>query len=688
MQRTSLTFVFMAAVIVSTVFSTISLTVAEEAEDVVVTSSRRRVTIFDSPEFVSVITYEDIMRRSPAQTPDLLQWQAGILVQKTNLGGGSPFIRGLTGKHVLLMVDGIRMNNSLYRFGPHQYLNTLDPSIIERIEVVRGPMSVMYGSDALGGVINVITREREEFDDPFDLGGIAGFQYGSAARHTITRVTIEGNKNRIGFIGGVTYRDFDDLVGGRHVGLQEPTAYQEFDTDLKLNYKWGARHELILAQQLVRQYDVPKTSEVTLGNSLQYNYEPQIRYLTYLSYRSKNTWEPWITAFDVTLSYHNQLEGEVVIKRSTPNVETRELNQAQTFGSNLHLTSKPTSWQTIDTGVDFYYDFILSEKERITPTGTTLLTDPFPNEAWYYSMGIYLQDEFRVVDRVFLTLGERYNLVESEGEVQNLTTGVTDTLSLSVDDFTGAANLGVLITDWLKVVGGVAQGFRAPNMEDFFGKIDFSSEIPNTNLKSEKSINYEVGLKLWSKRIRGNIFCFYSEYEDLISRQTVGFVDSNGNGIQDAGEPDVIQRMNIGEAVIEGIEADLWIKLSDYLFVNGTAAYTRGEDTENNEPMRRIPPFTGSLELRYQLKRYWAAIEMIGASKQDRLSQDDINDPRIPEGGTPAYAVINLGGGVKFKNGLEFVLHIENLMDATYKPHGSGIYYPGTQAIITARWRF
>ena len=157
----------------------------------------------------------------------------GVYIQKTNLGGGSPFIRGLTGKQVLVLVDGIRLNNSFYRFGPHQYLNTIDPNSIERIEVVRGPGSVLYGSDALGGVVNIITKKQSDFLDPFAARGYASATFDSATAGTsyadigggyATRLQGDGNMGDFGWILGGTAKSYDDLLGGNDTGEQAPVA--------------------------------------------------------------------------------------------------------------------------------------------------------------------------------------------------------------------------------------------------------------------------------------------------------------------------------------------------------------------------------------------------------------------------------------------------------------------------------
>ena len=274
--------------------------------EIIITASGAEQDSFLIPQNVSAVDDREIGRRIPTSMPDLLVRESGVLIQKTNWGGGSPFVRGLTGKHVLLLVDGIRLNNSLTRFGPHQYLNTIDPNQAARIEVVRGPMSVLYGSDAMGGAINVVTRGRDDFDEAAAVGGLVYGKFGSAARERTGRLQVEGNLGRFGFFGGATYKGFDDLRGGRGVDVQVPTAYEEMDADAKFNMRFGQGNEITFATQFVRQFDVPKTSEVTLGGKSKFNYEPQLRSLSYLRYEGRDLAGSWLDLARITLSYQVQ----------------------------------------------------------------------------------------------------------------------------------------------------------------------------------------------------------------------------------------------------------------------------------------------------------------------------------------------------------------------------------------------
>lgn len=305
-----------AALAVSTEASASDAPVEDSLPELVITATRIERDIFDTPRAVTVLDRQAIEAANVSSTPDLFRYAEGVYLQKTNQGGGSPFISGLTGTQVLILIDGVRLNNSYFRFGPHQYLNTIDPSTIERIEVVRGPTSVLYGSDALGGTINVITRRRTDFARESDLDTRLQARTHSAADATEFGLQMEGNVGTFGLIGGGSVKDYGEVDGGGRIGEQVPSAYEERNADLKLNWRLSEHSELIFGNQYVRQYDVPKTSEVTLGDKLQFDYEPQERLLSYLELRSREIGP--FDAMTLNVSHHRQREGEEIVARATP----------------------------------------------------------------------------------------------------------------------------------------------------------------------------------------------------------------------------------------------------------------------------------------------------------------------------------------------------------------------------------
>jgi outer membrane receptor protein involved in Fe transport len=226
------------------------------------------------------------------------------------------------------------------------------------------------------------------------------------------------------------------------------------------------------------------------------------------------------------------------------------------------------------------------------------------------------------------------------------------------------------LTPQLNLVGGLAQGYRAPNMEDFFGRVDFVSEVPNTSLRPESSLNREIGLKFAQPGTSASVHYFISTYDDLIARATVA--------------PGVRQRQNLRRARITGIEGSLSQQFATAWTLRAALASVRGEDDDTGNPLQRIPPNNGSLRLRYAHdSATWFELNSLFAARQDRLSPEDLTDLRIPAGGTPGYATVGLGMGLRWRPDHDLVLSIENLANKRYKTHGSGVYGPGASLAVS-----
>lgn len=191
-------------------------------ETVVVTARRDESSSFDAARSTATVSDAWLTERLPRSTPEALMEAAGVWVQKTNHGGGSPFIRGLVGNQVLVLIDGIRLNNSTFRLGPNQYLATIDPAQVSAIEVMRGSGSVLYGSDALGGVVNILTRRPQFSSEGASWLGAFTPKYVGERMEQSGRLDVEGRSARAAVVGGISFRRFGDLVAGGDLGLQSP----------------------------------------------------------------------------------------------------------------------------------------------------------------------------------------------------------------------------------------------------------------------------------------------------------------------------------------------------------------------------------------------------------------------------------------------------------------------------------
>lgn len=636
------------------------------APEIVVTATRSERTVFDAPQAVNVVTQRMIADGNAANLPDALAGESGVLIQKSNTGGGSPFIRGLTGKQVLILVDGVRVNNSYFRFGPHQYLNTIDLNDVSRVEVVHGPASVLYGTDALGGVINVITKRSPYASGAPQSSALLTLRGASADRSTTASARFEHAMGDLALSAGIDLKSFGDLEGGAGVGRQVPSAYDEHSGNFKLRYRLAANQELVFLQQYLRQSDVPKTNEVVLGTKLKFNYEPQSKALTYLEYSATALHAALLDDLKFNLSYNRQREGEEIIDRATSTIETRELTDIGTLGFTGQFSKQVGASHQLTYGFEHYQDRYDTRKRRLDlAAGTSSEVLPgTPDGATYTTSGIFLQDVIDIGGRAQLMPGLRYSRFKAAGEVQgrplDLAAGKSTASMMGLYRLDGQFNL----------VGTLSQGYRAPNMEDFFGRVDFVSEIPNADLRPESSLNREIGLKFKSPATSASAHYFVSTYQDLITRVTVA------TGVR--------QRQNLRKARISGIELSASHVLNGSWNLRGALATARGEDLDTGKPLQRMPPLNGSAHLRYSASpSLWADLGIVFAARQDRLSPEDLTDPRIPAGGTPGYAVTRLTVGYRPAARQELILSVDNLGDLRYKTHGSGVYGAGRGVVLS-----
>lgn len=649
--------------------------------DITVTATRIEESIFDVPQSVSLIQAEEILEGNFRTTPESLQEAPGILVQETAYGHGSPFIRGLTGKQILILVDGVRFNNATFRFGPNQYLNNVDPYIIERVEVVRGPASVLYGSDAIGGVINLITKKREDFLPEKDIDGMLTGRYGSADESEMGRVEINGNLRSLGFFGGMTSKDMGDLRGGADTGIQEHTGYQENDGDIKLQYHLSSEGELTAGFRRVHQSDVPRTDKFVY-NGESFIYDPQIWNAFFAAYDNTHPGS-LIQGMRVAVSRNQEIEGLERQKFGSTTLR-RYRDEVDSWGVTLQANSLAGNNHVLTYGGEYYKDIVDSSRRDINlSTGvSTMRSGNFPDDSEYALAGVFIQDDIAATDHLTTIAGIRYSYARVEATLPSPFGRFED----SYHDWTGSLGFVYAMNDHLHGMATISQGFRAPNLDDTVVLEKVTNEgidVPSPDLDPEKSRNYEIGIKAEYPRYRGTLTYFHNDLHDLIERgpgtyngQT--FIDENGNGIEDPGEA-VRQKFNIGRAYIQGAEAEGEYPFAEAWVLRANLSWIYGKDLENKEPLSRIPPVMGLLGLRWNdsLKKYWAEYYTRFAGRQDRLSARDLSDPRINSSGTSGWLTHNLRGGVDFRRWGRLSASIENILDADYRVHGSGINASG-----------
>ena len=629
-----------------------------------ITAARDSIDAEQLPFTLYALSRPDILNKGSRSTPEALHTVTGVFVQKTNHGGGSPFVRGLTGNQTLLVVDGIRLNNSIFRYGPNQYLNTIDPYTIRKIEVVPGTGSVQYGSDAIGGVIQLLTRDPELAINAFSPGAhvtgkMAGFNMEQSIR---TELNIGSKKT--GTLAGFSWRNFGDLRGGKNTGRQSPSGYAEKAIDLKSVWQTGERSRLIIANQFLQQRQVPIYHKIQLENYLLNEVSDQTRQLAYVKLQLMPR-SAWLNKIELTPSYQFGREKRVLQKKDAT-TRRYESDRVHTLGVQAALYTGFMKGWSANTGIEIYADKVRSSRTEMELADQQIhhARGLYPDHAGYQNYSLYTLHQFQL-DRLDLHGGLRYNYFQITLSDETLGKVKLNPAAL-VSNFGANYALG----SGHHVFAVYSQGFRAPNIDDLgtLGIVDFRYEIPQGNLKPERSQHYELGYKISTVKMKVQVSGYYLKLKDLITRSKLN--DQIINGYP------VYQKVNSGSARISGAELDVKFRLTSFMSASGGLAYAQGQDLSKLEPMRRIPPLNGNFSVNYQTHKWYAGIDMLWAASQHRLAKGDTEDNRIGPAGTQGWQVINLNGGWNFKK-IKLKAGIINLLNADYKYHGSGINEPG-----------
>ncbi|MEM0925592.1 MAG: TonB-dependent receptor, partial [Planctomycetota bacterium] len=424
---------------------------------------RGGLSILDSPSALSIRSRREILER---QAPDMfhaLQNEVGVLIQSTAAGQASPFVRGLTGQQVLILIDGIRLNNSITRRGPNQYFNTIDPGMVDHIEVLRGQGSVLWGSDAIGGAINIVTRGADMYrgqqGDGYATREFVQY-YNTANSSPYSRINVEGWVGSQGVFGGGSFLNVRDLDTGFDEFSRQPgTNYQQYAGDLKFNMMLSEKSMLTFAMQHFEQEALPRSDRFP-GYPLDRNnsnsaggarfFDPQQRDLFYLRHQAIAPLGGLFDAMTSTASYHRQRE---VQTRGIPTTRFQETD-VETVGLQSVASKDFDDYGRITTGFDWYYDDVDS------PFGGSASGPIVPDDAWYRRAGWFLNWDVPLTECLLATAGVRYESIETAGTP--VIAGTPQFIKASYDDWVSQTGLTFKATEELSLFGSIAQGFRAP----------------------------------------------------------------------------------------------------------------------------------------------------------------------------------------------------------------------------------
>lgn len=634
-------------------------------------------SIIDDPRFATIIDRDRIVEKTPIDMFDALQNEVGVLIQRTQRGAAAPFVRGLTGQQVLLLIDGVRINNATTRLGPNQYFNLIDPGMVERIEVVRGPQSAIWGSDAIGGVINVVTRSAGNRFTQNYVGGELLNRFSTADLGYYGRTSVEGSLDRTAVFGGASYLNLNNLDRGGDLGRQPGTGYQQYAGDIKLNHLVDTNNMLTVSLQHFEQEDLFRSDRLPGRQTI---FNPQQRDLGYIRMEGREL-PYFFDSYQFTASWHRFKETREDQRLATTNLDVSEFDTQQT-GLNLLMSSDMGGLGRFNYGVDWWWDDVDSFAKRFNADTGAFLSDrtpPYPDDSQYEQFGAFGQWDVMVTDRLLFLAGVRYNNVDVQATpiVDVMGTPTPVFLKRTYNDVTGSVGLNLAISEEFRWVGSISEGWRAPNIDDLAANnsnVQQSAvDTPALDLRPENSVNFETGFKFNYPRLRGQVVYFWTDIDGYIQRTPSGT----------AGPDQLFSRTN-RDSTINGLEMQGEYLLGQGLSLFGNFWYIIGDDLELQQPLSRIPPTQGIAGVRWRSYEGDCFCEFFGwfAADQERLNFQDIGDSRIPPGGTPGYAVGTIRAGGYLTEHQRITMQLENVFDTAYRVHGSGVDGPGINFIV------
>ena len=672
----------------------------EEAETVFITATRTKKARLDVPAQSFRITAERAVQTDLAKTwVDGLRTTPGVMVQKTSSGQSSPFLRGLTGYNTLLMVDGVRLNDSVLRSGPNDLWSTVDAFSVSSTELVLGPSSVLYGSDAVGGTANVMPKHRTDYtrESDWDRRIIAR---GATGEHGLLfRFENEGNIGRdFGFFIGGTYQPNGRVDAGGDTGPQPNTGFENLGADAVFDFRLDDRWTLRVTGQTFDVSDVWRThatifavpfAGTTVGTD-------QRRVLDFRRDLAAVTLAAeGLTGFvrdaRFQLSYQGYDEREDRVQGNGS--RTFQGFDVETFGASVQLTS-PSSIGTFTYGIEWYRDSVDSFRRNFNASGaltSTSVQGPVGDDASYDLAGAFVQDDVALGDRVDLLLGARFTYAAVEADRVALNGANSTTLGAPVDDdwtsLIGSAKLVFKANDELSFYGGAAQGFRAPNLSDLT-RLDIARsgelEQPSPGLDPEDYWTFEIGAKTDWRGFTADAAYFYTILDDVVIRQPT---------TQTVGSNTVVVKSNSGDGHIQGVDAGLGYRFDDHWSTRAGFTWQDGQIDQfattapvlTEEAVSRLAPLQGNLSVRWETsdKGFWIEPRIVLVSRADRLNSSDRRDTqRFPPNGTPGYAIFSIRAGAKLCENALLFGGVDNVFDHEYRVHGSGSQETGLNAVL------
>lgn len=709
-----------------------------ELQQVVLTANKIAENKDDIAQQITILDSKTIDRLDVQTPSELLMNTGAAFVQSSQMGGGSPVLRGFEANKVLLVVDGIRMNNAIYRAGHLQNIITIDPNILDRTEIAYGPGSVVYGSDAIGGVVQFLTLFPEySTDGKAFINGNAMTRYATANNEKTVHAHLKYGFGNWAFVSSATYKDLDDLRAGAwrnpaygdwgkrlyyteringvdsmvandNPAIQKNTGYHQLDLLQKINYKASERTEFGLNVQYSTSGDIPRYDRLQEINSsngkfknAEWYYGPQDRLLAALSAKFKN--RKLFDYSNITIAWQNISEDRIDRKFGSSKKRHQE-ETVNVVSLNADFMKQIGSSNELRYGLEAIYNNIGSKAyNEYIKTGEIKeeVATRYPDkDNKTTSMAAYITHSWEITPEFIFSQGVRvsHHSLKSEytSRMMEITMFPFDSI-IEQNNLTANGSLGLvyMFNHGWRIAFSSSTGYRSPNVDDI-GKVNDSKAgsvlvVPNPELKSEKSWNNEITLsKTIDNTFKIELTAFYTRLFDAIVMRssTLNGFDSI---IYDGSMTAIQTNQNGGKAKVYGLSGSIRAQISRYISLESNLTFTKGQLDEEDAPLDHIPPVYGmtALYLKYQRLEGEFSVRYNGWKNLDTYSTSgEDNLPTATAWGSPSWYTLNIKAGYQITKYLKAQASLENILDQHYRLFASGVSAPGRNFIISLRCNF
>jgi hemoglobin/transferrin/lactoferrin receptor protein len=713
-------------------------TSSKQLQDVVIYANKFPTLSKNIVQRVVALT-DKILLQQQANTADILTASGQVFVQKSQAGGGSPVVRGFEASRVLLMVDGVRMNSAIFRAGHLQNIITVDNMILDRVEIVYGPSSTLFGCDALGGVVNLFTKQPQLFKSnlvskkaPWKTNGNLVYRLGNGQNEQRQHVDLNIANNRWAFLTSVTKSNFGDMRQGNKrlaaypdfgkrlfyvarenntdvikdnsasVNIQKLSGYNQIDLLQKVLFKPNDNTEHLLNVQVSNSSDINRYDRLTetskgLPVFSEWYYGPQVRNM--IGYKlTKSNLSGYFQKLTTNINYQH-LEESRITRRFKSNNKDYRFEAVDIFGLNMDLLHQGKS-STLNIGAESYYNDVSSTAYRnniatnLRSAITTRYSDGPTNMSNY---ALYAQHTQFLNGNWVLNSGLRLNNVQLNANFKDTALMRFPFTDANQNNTALTGNLGMAYNgaDGLRVSFGVSSGFRAPNVDDLTKVFDTRTGyvvVPNKDLKPEYTYNAELNVSKTTSNYSIGASLFYTWFRNALVVDK--FKWNNASAILYQGiMSDVFATQNKAKAIVYGFNVNGSANLSPNTILAATYTYTKGTYQNGlvEMPLDHIPPTYGRVGLKHDIKKFtaelftlfngWKRIEDYNLNGED-------NEIYATKDGMPAWQIWNINTNYQFTKKLNFSFQIENIADLNYRYFASGISALGRNYIVQARYSF